>query len=115
MTSKRIYRPIWAACGIVVLGGAFYLSPARAETQNFRICISDTESRCEGTYSDFYKTRRGAKNDVNRATGETFCKTARGHLLSVDGDDAKEAHGSYTLVTIACEIDPVSAPPPRDR
>jgi hypothetical protein len=83
-------------------------SSARAEMQRLRVCIGENASRCDGTFSDFYKAGRGTKGDVEHIAGNAICTTAKGHLLSVNADDARETHDGYIFVTIECEIDPVS-------
>ncbi len=92
---------------------------AHAEMQRLRVCIGETASHCDGTYSDFYKLRRGVKGDAGQLAGNAICGAAKGHLLSVDADEAKETHAGdccgYTFVTIECEIDPVSQVPGKSR
>lgn len=90
-------------------------SGARAEMQRLRVCIGENASHCDGTSSDFYKIRRGLKGDVDRIAGNAICTMAKGHLLSVNADEARETHDGdccgYVFVTIECEIDPVSPLP----
>jgi len=90
----------------------FGQSSAHAEMQRLRLCIGENASHCESVYSDFYKIRRGLKGDVERLAGNAICTTAKGHLLSVNPDDSKESHAGdccgYTIVTIECEIGPIS-------
>jgi hypothetical protein len=101
---------------LVVAAFAFYPANAQAEMQRLRVCIGENASHCDGTYSDFYKIRRGLKGDVEHLAGNAICTSAKGHLLSVNADDGKETHDGdccgYIFVTIECEIDPVSVVPP---
>ncbi|WP_020175572.1 hypothetical protein [Methyloferula stellata] len=102
----------------LVLAAALVLchSSARAEMQRLRVCIGENASHCDGTFSDFYKIRRGLKGDVDQIAGKAICTMAKGHLLSVNADEARETHDGdccgYVFVTIECEIDPVSQLPP---
>jgi hypothetical protein len=89
----------------------FCLSSARAEMQRLRVCISEAASRCDETFSDFYKMSRGQKGDVEHVAGNAICTTAKGHLLSVNADDARETHDGTIFVTIECEIEPISLLP----
>jgi hypothetical protein len=87
-------------------------SSARAEMQRLRVCIGENAAHCDGTYSDFYKIRRGLKGDVDHIAGNAICTMAKGRLLSVNADDARETHDGdccgYVFVTIECEIGPVT-------
>ncbi len=99
---------------ILVLAAALILPQAKAgaEMQRLRVCIGENASHCDGTYSDFYKIRRGLKGDVDHVAGNAICALAKGRLLSVDSDDARETHEGdccgYIFVTIECEINPVT-------
>ncbi len=80
--------------------------------QRLRVCIGENAAHCDGTFSDFYKIRRGLKGDVDHIAGNAICTMAKGRLLSVNADDARETHDGdccgYIFVTIECEIGPVT-------
>ncbi len=105
MPRKSIYLVLSLA---LILGA----SGARAEMQRLRVCIGENPDHCDGTYSDFYKIRRGLKGDAATIAGNAICTMAKGRLLSIDADEAKETHPGdccgYIFVTIECEIGPVT-------
>jgi hypothetical protein len=107
------YKPLCLALAAALIAAC---SSAQAEMQRLRVCIGETAAHCDGTFSDFYKIRRGLKGDVDHIAGNAICTMAKGHLLSVNPDDARETQDGdccgYVFVTIECEIDPVSQLPP---